>query len=115
MLGMPKPVIADADTLLSLLREAPASRVVRFVRDEDPAICECEDGDPLPSKSRGVVAWIEQEGSAWALLNATLDAAVAGELSTWEFLPLRYGPYCSTWTMPENPHAPKTPGSDEES
>lgn len=104
------PTIDDAATLLALLREAPTTRVVRYVRDEDLAICESEDGDPLPGKSRGVVAWIEDGGTAQVLLNAALDADVAKDCDrqAWSELPLRHGPYCSTWVLPENPYASLT-------
>jgi len=42
MLGMPKPIIADADTMLyRFLREAPRRAIVRFVetRTGDLRVC----------------------------------------------------------------------------
>ena len=101
-----KSTISIAEDLLALLRQKPATRVVRYVNDEELAICEAKDGDPLSRKSLNVVAWIIGKGSAMALLQEALYADTEGDPIAWAALPLRYGPCRSTWVLPENPYAP---------
>lgn len=102
--------ITDEAELLTLLREGPTLRAVCYPDDESPAVCECKNGNPAaPSR---VVAWIADKGSASDLLSRAQDADCAEDAAAWQSLPLRYGPFCSTWVLPEHPAAPSKPGAD---
>jgi hypothetical protein len=103
------PTIHDVGELIALLRERVAMRAVAYVGD-DLAVCECVDGDP--AQSARTIAWIDDSGSARDLLNKSYDADVSSDASVWATLPLRYGPYCSTWVLSEHPKAPVKPGSE---
>jgi hypothetical protein len=100
------PTICDVGELLTLLRDNLPARAVAYVGD-DLAVCDCANGNPACP-----VAWIDDTGSARELLNKAYDADLAGDASAWAALPLRYGPYCSTWVLSEHPKAPTKPGSD---
>jgi hypothetical protein len=103
------PTIRSVDELLVLLREGLLTRAVAYVGD-DLAVCDCADGDPgRPIRS---IAWIDSTGSARELLNRAYDADLARDASVWAALPLRYGPYCSTWVLSEHPQAATKPGAD---
>jgi hypothetical protein len=56
--------------------------------------------------------WIDKTGPAYELLDKAYDADLACDASAWAALPLRYGPYCSTWVLSEHPHATTKPGTD---
>ena len=101
--------ISNATELLVLLREKLPIRAVAYVRG-DIAVCDCANGDP--ARPTGPIAWIDDTGSARELLNKAYDAAIAGDIAAWAALPLRYGPYCSTWVLSEHPQTPTKPGSD---
>ena len=100
------PTIHDVGELLVLLRDSLPTRVVAYV-GHDLAVCDCANGCPARP-----IAWIDDTGSARKLLNKAYDADFAGDTSVWAALPLRYGPYCSTWVLSEHPKAPTKPGSD---
>jgi hypothetical protein len=90
------PTLRDAGESPVLLRESMHTRAVTFVANK-VAVCDCRDGDPAnPTRA---IAWIDDMGSARDLLNKAYDADVARDLSAWAALPLRYGPYCSTWVL----------------
>jgi hypothetical protein len=101
--------IRDVAELLVLLRESLPTRAVAYAGDH-LAVCDCADGDP--GRPTRPIAWIEVTGSARELLNEAYDADFAGDASAWAALPLRYGPYCSTWVLSEHPKAPSKPGPD---
>lgn len=97
--------------MLALLPAAPALRAVAYPGDDEVAVCECRNGDPArPSR---VIGWIDDQASARAMLDRADHADCQADLATWSILPLRYGPYCSTWVLPEHHQAPATPGGDE--
>ena len=100
------PTIHDVGELLVLLRDGPPTRAVAYV-GHDLAVCDCANGSPPRP-----IAWIDDPGSARELLNKAYDADLARDTSVWAALPLRYGPSCSTWVLPEHPEAPTKPGSD---
>lgn len=100
------PTIRDVGELLVLLRDSLPARAVAYVGG-DLAVCDCANGN-----SARPIAWIDDTGSARELLNKAYDADLAGDASAWAALPLRYGPYCSTWVLSEHPKAPTKPGSD---
>jgi hypothetical protein len=103
------PTIRDVGELLVLLRERLHTRAVSYIED-DLAVCDCADGDPgCPTR---LIAWIDETGPARELLNKAYDADVGRDASSWAALPLRYGPYCSTWVLSEHPQAANKPGSD---
>src|SRR4051812_6136924 len=108
---MDAPEIANDAELLALLREAPAVRAVAYPDNKNPAVCECRDGDP--GRPHRVLARVSDTGSARKLLTHCQDADIEGDVAAWAALPLRYGPYCSTWVLPEHPRAPSKPGVDE--
>lgn len=101
--------IREAGDLLILLRERASMRAVAYIGDAI-AVCDCEDGDP--ARPIRPIAWIDDTGLARDLLNKAYDADVARDASAWGVLPLRYGPYCSTWVLSEHPKACTKPGSD---
>jgi hypothetical protein len=73
--------------------------------------------DPASSDFRsGQLAELGKNGRRCQELAANgpkaYDADVAGDASAWAALPLRYGPYCSTWVLLEHPQAPAKPASD---
>jgi hypothetical protein len=68
--------------------------------------------DPAHTHLADVIAIIGQNSPAAALLDRAVDADCKGETAAWLALPLRYGPYCSTWVLPEHPLAPKKPGTE---
>jgi hypothetical protein len=103
------PTICDVEELLVLLRENAHTRAVTYMNGE-VAVCECADGDPaFPIRP---VAWIENMGTARDLLNKAYKADGSRDRFAWATLPLKYGPYCSTWVLPEHPKAPAKPGPD---
>jgi hypothetical protein len=73
-------------------------------------VCDCIDGDP--GRPIRPIARIDDTGPARELLNEAYDADVTGDASAWAALPLRYGPYCSTWVLSEHPQASTKPGVD---
>jgi hypothetical protein len=103
------PTIRDIGELLVLLRESLHTRAVAYI-ENDLAICDCADGNP--GRPTRPIAWIDETGPARELLNKAYDADVARDASAWAALPLRYGPYCSTWVLSEHPQAATKPGSD---
>jgi|SRR6516164_896412 hypothetical protein len=103
------PRIRNIGKLLVLLRESPLTRAVAYV-EGNLAVCDCANGDP--GKPTRPLAWIDDTGPARELLNKAYDADVARDASAWAALPLRYGPYCSTWVLSEHPKAATKPGSD---
>jgi hypothetical protein len=103
------PTIRDVGELLVLLRESPLTRAVAYV-EGDHAVCDCANGDPgCPTRT---IACIDNTGPARELLTKAYDADIACDASAWAALPLRYGPYCSTWVLSEHPQAPIKLGSD---
>ena len=93
----------------SFFCEKVHQRAVAYAGD-DLAICDCADGDP--ARPTRPIALIDDTGPARELLNKAYDADVDRDASTWAALPLRYGPYCSTWVLSEHPQAPTKPGPD---
>jgi hypothetical protein len=103
------PTIRDVRELLVFLRESVSKRAVAYVGG-DLAVCDCAEGS-LARPTRPL-AWIDHTGTASELLNKAYEADIASDASAWAALPLRYGPYCSTWVLSEHPQAPTKPGSD---
>jgi hypothetical protein len=104
-------IITDAEELLALLRENPARRAVELRHDEDrPAVREYK-GDGF--KRGCFLAMIEEDGTANELLYRAYNASFDGEAETWARLPLRYGPFCGTWVLPEHPEALQKPLDDD--
>ena len=103
------PTIRDIGELLVLLREDPLTRAVAYIND-DLAVCDCADGDP--GRPIRPITWIDDTGPARELLNKAYDADLTRDASAFAALPLRYGPYCSTWVLSEHPRAATQPGSD---
>src|SRR5579863_8615454 len=101
--------ISNDIELLVLLRENPPTRAVAYVRG-DIAVCDCTTGDP--ARPTRPIAWIDDTGPARELLKKAYDADLGGDAAAWAVLPVRYGPYCSTWVLAEHPQAPTKPGSD---
>ncbi len=105
--------ITDAEEMLSLLRDDPGNRAVAYVRNGDDdyerALVEV-NSSCLPKRW---LAWLSDEGTAHDLLEAAYDADCKADSAAWAALPLRYGPYCSTWVLAESPHAKKKAGGDE--
>jgi hypothetical protein len=101
--------IRDAGELLAVLRGSAPTRAVTYINGK-VAVCDCADG--APARPTRPIAWVDDIGSARELLNKAYKADVAGNESAWAALPLRYGPYCSTWVLPRHPKAPAKPGSD---
>jgi hypothetical protein len=113
------PTITEADALLAALRENPTRRAVVYIESRGGpdweyccAVGEFKDDDPHPFCAK-CVALIADEGSAKAMLRRVLDADLSQNMTEWPALPLRYGPYCSTWVLPEHPRAPTKPGDTE--
>lgn len=102
--------ISDTNELLVILREDLRARAVAYV-GEDLAVCDCADGNP--AQLTGVIAWIDDAGAARELLDKAYDADCSSDAAAWATLPLRHGPYCSTWVLSEHPQAPAKPGGDE--
>jgi len=94
MSGM--PVVATEAGLLALLREDPASRVV----EEGHDATWVRDTTARPWRA---VARVEDGSPAAELLQRAYDADVRGEDPA--ALPLRYGPWCSTFSLasPDQP------------
>jgi hypothetical protein len=86
-----------------------ATRAIVYIGD-DVTVCECVDGDP--ARPARAIAWLDDTGSARELLDKAYEADVSSDANAWAALPLRYGPYCSTWVLPEHPKAPVGPGSN---
>ena len=90
------PTIRDISQLLALLRESLPTRAVSYMRN-DLGVCDSAEGDPAhPTR---MIALIEDTGTARELLTKACDADLGGDASAWAALPLRYGPYCSTWVL----------------
>jgi hypothetical protein len=104
------PTISDVAEMLRLLRIDPANRAVVYIDTPDDSYgtrCVAEvDAHLRPSR---VLAWLD-EGTAAGLLDAAYNADCEGNTVEWANLPLRYGPYCSTWVLPESPVAPTKQG-----
>jgi hypothetical protein len=106
------PTISDADELLGLLRADPHFRGVVYVNDESLAVCEFKDGDPRSRGYSRVVAWIAESGTAYDILVEAHANDGNPDMAAWLTRPLRHGPYCSTWVLPEHPRAPEGPGQE---
>ena len=106
--------ITEVDDLLGQLRANPQCRAVTYCRDEEaehgesPALVEFKTTSPTgPGR---FIAWIEPDSAAEKLLHQAHDVDVAADNDAFAKLPLRYGPYCSTWVLPEHPRAPQKAG-----
>ena len=106
--------ITEVDDLLAQLRANPHCRAVSYCRDdeaeygESPALVEFTTTSPTwPGR---VIAWIEPASAAAKLLDQAHDVDVAADNDAFAKLPLRYGPYCSTWVLPEHPLASQKAG-----
>jgi hypothetical protein len=108
--------IEESDALIALLQERPSHRaVVCIERDDggleyDVFVAEFDNGDPASARCGRRIAIVNETGSARRLLDRAQDADTRGDTATWSDLPVRYGPYCSTWVLPEHPKAPSRPG-----
>ena len=101
---MALPEIATADALLATLRQHDRA-MVEFVND-----LVVEIGDvrvvtkPLDGPPRFIARLVEGDGTARKLLNDVYEAEMAdADEATLAGLPLRYGPYCSTYVLPDSP------------
>lgn len=126
-------MVGDSKSMLAILRKDPAYRVICHLED-GRAIYSCADGNP--GKPTRILARITNNGSASALLDKAyeLDNASGDDgwgpdespeyvqeqmrdrqdaLTLWRDLPVRYGPYCSSWVLAEHPLAPSSPGVSE--
>jgi len=102
--------ITDAEALLAMLRENPARRAVEMRDDEEaPAVREYKAED---FKRGRFLAMIEC-GTANELLERAYNASFNKDAAAWASLPLRYGPFCSIWVLPEHPEAPQAPLDDD--
>jgi len=104
--------VTETADMLALLREAPRRRVVSYLvlpdGFEGPCVCEFP-GDALQGNAR-VVAIIGEGGTARPVLDQAYEADLAKDGPAWEALPLRYGPHCSMWVLPDHPETPTVPG-----
>ena len=108
--------ILTEQELLSSLREAASRRVVAYAWDGEeqyPAVIECAEGAP-DFETGELVAWINPDSEAAQLLFRALDARCENNLEVFSALPVRYGPFCSTWVLPSHPLAPQTVKQDDE-
>lgn len=97
-----KPTITTDTELLDLLRSSPTTCGVGSTDDGELYVAEFA---PNVAHVTRLVAWIADEGSARALLDRVQDIACDGDHAARETLPLRYGPWCSTWVLPDHPRA----------
>ena len=107
--------ISSAAELLAILGENRTRRAVGDAR-------KSSDGDLYPAAieyptdaPRGVgrfLGWIKAGSEAGMLLDAAYRADVGYDPPAWAALPLRYGPYCSTWVLPSHPKASAKCGGD---
>jgi Domain of unknown function (DUF4145) len=106
------PRISDAADMLRLLRINPAKRAVVYANMPDDEYGRCVAEVDARVCAVRVLAWLD-DGSATLLLDAAYKADFGGDTTAWAALPLRYGPCCSTWVLPESLIAPSKPGTDE--
>jgi len=111
------PTITEVDDLLAQLRANPTHRAVSYCLDdeadigESPALVEFKNIDPAgPGR---FIAWIEPDSPASKLLDDAYTADIEVDAEAFAHLPLRYGPYCSTWVLPDHPMAPEKPGAPD--
>lgn len=111
--------VSSVEELLRLLGESPAKRAVVCIEREngldfDMVIAEFTDGNPTWPRQGKRIARVLEASEAAKLLDMAMEFDDGGDLTAWSGLPVRYGPYCSTWVLPEHPKAPRSPGSAEE-
>ena len=99
------------DELLACLREAPHLRIVGY--DDHDARVVIEGGEDDNGEvvyyfgGRKIIVRIAKGSAADALLDDAYNAAApdATDAALWASLPVRYGPGCSEWCLPEHPEA----------
>lgn len=105
--------VTETAEMLALLREAPRRRVVSYLvlpdGFEGPCVCEFP-GETLQGNAR-VVAVIKEGGTACPILDQAYEADLAKNRLAWDALPVRYGPHCSMWVLPDHAEAPAGPGT----
>lgn len=94
--------ISTVEALLQCLRKKPALRIVTYVNMEWLAVVEFPH---YPSRAEArVIAWVADGSEAATLTRHVWGRAVMGQSVRAE-LPLRYGPGCSEYCLPEHPEA----------
>jgi hypothetical protein len=106
------PRISDVTDMLRLLQIDPAKRAVVYTDMHDDEYGRCVAEVDARLRAVRILAWLD-DGSATLLMDAAYEADCGGDTAAWAALPLRYGPYCSTWVLPQSPIAPSKPGTDE--
>jgi len=106
--------VSTADALVALLQADPNRRLVEVLTldDEDAARAYVLTVDDAGEASP--FACIAAGSTAQALLDEAYEADLPGAEAPahWASLPLRYGPFCSTWVLATHPLAPRAPAED---
>jgi len=112
------PFIRTTEELLALLRQKPAIREVIVSEATDlryhRAKAVCDYPEQYPGE-RTLVAFIAVGSTADKLVDAVIRADAEADAEAWARLPLRYHPFNASCVLPEHPHAPLSPGTDNPS
>lgn len=114
--------IFTVEQLIAALRHVPQRRAVSCIEtatghgdypdDPYPAVLEYPSDDPR-GEAR-FIAWVVDDSEARKLLDLAYDADCRCDHEKWAELPLRHGPYCGTWVLPEHPKSPRICGGEGE-
>jgi hypothetical protein len=103
--------ISTSEALIAALKRDPAKSAVLYTQRPDGTfahavmICEADSAERWT-----LVNYIVESSEACQLLDLAYDAGGDGkpgraDENLWSSLPIRYGPWCSSWTLPEHPEA----------
>ncbi len=112
---MKLPTITEAADMLTMLRADPVGRAISSLEVDGPEISRPAVVTVSPNcKALAVLAWIKPGSEAGLLLDTAYTADISADAATWAGLPVRYGPHCSMWVLPEHPKAPTRAGGWED-
>ena len=105
--GMDTPTITQEADMLALMREAPTRRYLRILETEPVwpwprVIFETDEGEVHGGER---IASIGAGTPAEALLDRAHDTSSEDQPAEWATLPIRSGPYCGCWVLPDHPQA----------
>ena len=102
--------ICTKEGMLEILRDNRPAAVLSL--EEEDQFTVVTRIDPTSLAPIEGLAVLERESDAGELLDAAFLADLRKDLSVWERLPLRYGPFASMWVLADEPFAPAQPGAD---
>ena len=100
--------ISSNESLIECLRKHHPAAVMTLEDDNYVTMVTRIDRESLTPTEN--IAIVNRESDAGELLDAAFYADIFLDMSTWDRLPIRYGPYDSMWVLADAPFAPSSPG-----